>query len=128
MIICGFAGIGKSYLAKNQLGVVDLESTPFNKDWDTYARVAIHMANNGYTVLLSCHKELRDKLKEKKINYLVAIPDKSQKDEYVQRYRDRGNSDDFINMMYDNFEKFVTDIEQSENVLHVPSFLSLPKP
>jgi len=33
-IICGFAGIGKSTLAKNKAGFVDLESTPFEKDWD----------------------------------------------------------------------------------------------
>lgn len=44
MIICGFAGVGKSAAAKKLLGVVDLESTPFQRDWETYARVAKHMS------------------------------------------------------------------------------------
>ena len=42
MIICGYAGIGKSHLAKNFPGVIDLESTPFEKDWDRYLKCAMH--------------------------------------------------------------------------------------
>ena len=42
-IICGFAGIGKSTMAKNNRGVVDLESTPFEKDFDRYLMVAKQM-------------------------------------------------------------------------------------
>ena len=41
MIICGYAGIGKSYLGHNAVGVIDLESTPFEKDWERYAKCAI---------------------------------------------------------------------------------------
>lgn len=44
LIISGFAGIGKSHLARNGK-IVDLESTPFNKQWELYANVAIHMSN-----------------------------------------------------------------------------------
>ena len=43
MILCGFPGIGKSFVAKNYKGFVDLESTPFNKNWDLYTNVAKHM-------------------------------------------------------------------------------------
>ena len=38
MIICGYAGIGKSYLAHNYPNIIDLESTPFEKDWDRYKK------------------------------------------------------------------------------------------
>lgn len=34
MIICGYAGVGKSTLAKEVDGIMDLESTPFEKDWE----------------------------------------------------------------------------------------------
>lgn len=125
-IICGFAGIGKSYLAKHVAGVVDLESTPFNKIWSVYVDVAEHMANNGYTVLLSCHKELRDELKKRGVNYAVAIPRKSHKSEYIKRYTDRLNTENFVNMFEDNFEKFIDEIEADEtNILYVEKYLKL---
>lgn len=103
-IICGFAGIGKSTLAKKYANVVDLESTPFGKDWDRYAKVARHMAQNGYTVLLSCHKEIREKLHS---GYYVAKPRQSDRIEYISRYKARGNNEAFITMMNQNWEKFI---------------------
>jgi len=53
MIFCGYAGVGKSTAASKFVRVVDLESTPFQKDWETYARVAKHMSDQGYIVLVS---------------------------------------------------------------------------
>lgn len=103
-IICGFAGIGKSMLAKKYANVVDLESTPFEKDWSRYAKVARHMANNGYTVLLSCHREIREELHD---GYWLAIPRVADRIEYIQRYKDRGNDEAFVTMMNQNWENFL---------------------
>ena len=113
-IICGFAGIGKSHAAKNIPGVVDLESTPFDKDWDRYAKVVTHMLNNGYTVLLSCHKELRDKLREIGTPYFVYIPDINKKSEYMQRYKARGNTEAFVDLLDKNWGSWITDIQEDE--------------
>jgi shikimate kinase len=114
-IICGFAGIGKSSCAKLLAGVVDLESTPFNKDWETYSRVAKHIADNGYTVLLSCHKELRQKLLDKNIKFTTVIPESyskklvtDSKAVYLKRYRERGNTEQFIDLMSNNWGEFNT--------------------
>ena len=57
MIICGFPGTGKSMMAKFSQWI-DLESTPFERDWERYAKVAKHMSDNGYTVMVSTHEEL----------------------------------------------------------------------
>lgn len=117
-IICGFAGVGKSYLAKNVEGYVDLESTPFNKNWDLYSNVAIHMQKNGYTPMLSCHKELRQILKEKGVDYIVVCPRIEHKNNYLQRYKERGNDKEFIKLFEDNFEKFIQEIvDEEENVV-----------
>ena len=105
-IICGFAGCGKSTLGHSRENVVDLESTPFNKDWKTYVRVANHMKNNGYTVLVSCHKELREELHNQGIEYYLAMPTINEKSIYLNRYKNRGNTEEFIKMMDENFEKF----------------------
>ena len=103
-IICGFAGIGKSTLARKYPNVVDLESTPFEKDWSRYAKVARHMAKNGYTVLVSCHKELREELH---VGYWLAIPRNLDRIVYIQRYKDRGNDEGSVTMMNQNWEKFL---------------------
>lgn len=113
-IICGFAGVGKSTLARKEKGYVDLESTPFKKNWDLYSDVAIHMANNGYNVMVSCHKELRDMLREKGANYRVYTPTKNVKYLYLQKYKERGNDDAFLKMFENNFEKFIEEIEENE--------------
>lgn len=118
-IVCGFAGCGKSTAGHNIKGVVDLESTPFNKDWETYVRVANHMKKNGYKVLMSCHKELREELHNQGIEYLLAMPTINEKEIYLNRYKNRGNTDAFIENMDKNFEKFteVYDWEKDNLIL-----------
>lgn len=107
MIICGYAGTGKSTAAKKFVGVVDLESTPFQKDWETYARVAKHMSDQGYVVLVSCHNELRETLFKENIEYLVVYPGMDQKEEYQKRYEGRGNSEAFIRMQMSHWSEWV---------------------
>lgn len=113
-IISGFAGVGKSYVAKNKTNYVDLESTPFNKNWDLYADVAIHMAKNGYNVMISCHKEIRGKLKERGVEYIVYLPTKEEKYDYLKRYKNRGNNEAFLKLFEDNFDKFIDEIDITE--------------
>jgi len=119
MIICGYAGIGKSTAAKNMPGVVDLESTPFKKNWEMYVDVAQHMNKNGYHVLLSCHKELRDELIKRKQPFFVAVPSIQHKESYRQRYIDRGNDEAFINLQIDNWEKWLKEIYESREDLNI---------
>ena len=98
MIVCGFAGIGKSTLAKKYKDIVDLESTPFNKNWKIYASVAEHMHDQGYMVLLSCHQGIRRALYDDGYPYKIVMPfcTDDLKEEYIKRYCNRNNSDEFI--------------------------------
>lgn len=129
MIIAGFPGIGKSTLAK-QSRWVDLESTPFERDWDRYAKVAKHMSNNGYNVLVSTHPEFLQKLLAMKIRHTVVVPDPSCKDEYVARYIERGSSPEFIDLVSQHFEEWIRAIQMDVNdyraicVLHPGIYLS----
>lgn len=118
-IICGFAGIGKSTLAKNSV-FVDLESTPFLKNWSLYANVAIHMLENGYSPMLSCHKEIRDELKSRRAEYVVVIPNQKDKERYLELYRKRGNVEAFIQMFNEKWDLFLDEIKGSEpNVIEL---------
>lgn len=116
MIICGFPGIGKSYLAKKEPGVVDLESTPFKKEWEVYSNVANHMHNNGYTVLVSSHKEMRDTLLQKNIPFTVVMPSYNEKSIYINRYIDRQNDSTFIEMMECNYDSFIYELMEDDRL------------
>jgi len=107
MIICGYAGIGKSYLAEHFPNVMDLESTPFEKDWERYAKCAIHYSNQGRLVLTSCHKELRELLKEN--GAITVVPNIFDKEWYREKYIQRGNTDEFIKIQMNNWEKWLND-------------------
>lgn len=125
MIVCGFAGIGKSTMAKRKAGVVDLESTPFEKDWDRYITVANHLSSQGYKVLLSCHRELREELGKRGIPYMLAIPEKDAKYEYLQRYEKRGNDKEFIDLFYKNWDSFLEVLPHEKSVLVIKKGLGL---
>lgn len=116
MIICGFAGIGKSTLCTKEPKWIDLESTPFEKDWDRYTKVADHMNRQGYNVMLSCHADLRKTLHEKNIPYILVLPDRDLKEEYIERYKRRGNVESFIKSLDENWDDY-TNYFKWENVV-----------
>ena len=117
-IICGFAGIGKSTFMRMS-DYVDLESTPFAKNWDIYSDVAMHMAKNGHRVMLSCHKELRDMLLAKGADFEVIIPRIEDKEEYLKRYVERGNTEQFIKLFEDKWEDFINEILADSDKMNV---------
>ena len=122
LIICGFAGIGKSTVVNKIPGWVDLESTPFNKNWKVYVDIIEYMSNVGYNILVSCHQELRDELKNRSLKYTIVCPDLSIKDEYIKRYKSRGNTSDFVNLLEKNWDTFIKSCSnEDENTIFLYS-------
>ena len=124
MIICGFPGTGKSMMAKFSRWV-DLESTPFEKDWERYAKVAKHMSDNGYTVMVSTHRELLAMLEQMEVPYMVIIPPITDKEIYLHRYDMRGNNYDFIRLLDTNWQQWISEIVEKPTVLK--TVVVLPK-
>lgn len=109
MIICGFPGIGKSTLAKFS-NWVDLESTPFEKDWIRYAKVAKHMSDNGYNVMVSTHPQLLEQFEQMEVRYTVVIPPIDDLKIYLNRYKRRENDESFIALLEKEWENWLRDI------------------
>jgi len=126
VIICGFPGTGKSMMAKFSRWV-DLESTPFSRrgQWLLYAEVAKHMSDNGYTVMVSTHKEMLDALEQIEAHYTIVIPSLSDLDTYLLRYNQRGNSYDFITKLTNNWTEWISNIIDTPSVLK--TVVILPK-
>lgn len=114
-VICGFPGVGKSYLSGRD-GIVDLDSSLFrwkpadslnplegqmmpNENWaeDLVEEVKgqIRRGKNRY-VLVSTHKEVRQKLREAGILYVIVAPEDGLRSEYMRRYLRRGSDAGFI--------------------------------
>ena len=102
MIFVGYQGIGKSTLAgKNNY--IDLESGNFwvtNSDGITYrpsewiaiyVNMAQHLSNQGYHVMMSSHKALRDELNRRNIKYYTVYPSHELKDVWIAKLQERYN-------------------------------------
>lgn len=119
MVICGFPGVGKSAAEMAGKIAIDIESTSYHFVFDENARsenpkwpanyvdVIEEMARNGTEsyILASTHKEVRDELTMRGIDYIIVMPQWNLKDEYLARYLYRGSPANFISEMSDNWER-----------------------
>lgn len=147
LIICGFPGVGKSAASQKSRDICDCESTPFhtiyeevytgkngeaipptiisvkNPNWvsDYVDRIEkISSDGNAFYVLVSLHKEVRDEMDKRGLPYVIVVPEKSLKDEYLGRYVKRGNGQSFIRKVYDNWDEWLDEIESSgDPVIHL---------
>jgi hypothetical protein len=108
-VYSAFPGVGKTYYFNTtDRNVLDSDSSKFDKGLfpDNYIE---HIERNIQDstvdkILVSSHKEVRDALIKKGIPFVLVYPDRSIKDEYIQRYRDRGNNDAFVDLLEKNWD------------------------
>ena len=109
ILISGFPGTGKTYFFNNtDLDVLDSDSSTFDKK-DFPANYIKHIKENMGKVdiiLISSHEDVRYELEQSKLGYNLVYPDKELKDEYIQRYKERGNEDAFVKLLEDNWDEW----------------------
>lgn len=62
-------------------------------------------------IFVSSHEVVRKALEENNIEYHIFYPDKSMKEEWIKRFKERGNDENFINFISNNWDNFIDDIE-----------------
>lgn len=112
-VICGFAGIGKSHMLKTGYNCLDLDSSKFDKkefpkNYVDEIEEIIRQAKVDY-LLVSMHKELRCELLSRGIEFTMVYPSLLLKDEYLQRYSERGDDASFIKTMERSWTSFIVD-------------------
>lgn len=124
IVICGFPGIGKSYAVK-QLGEGYHDSDSSKFSWiDTAAgrvrnpnfpeEYIQHIKSLKGVALVSSHREVRDALAYAGIPYLLCYPEEGLKDEYMQRYLERGSPETFICMLAARWDDWVYEMTREE--------------
>lgn len=115
-VYSAFPGVGKTtYFNKTKLNVLDSDSSKFDKKKfpDNYIQ---HIERNIQDenvdkILVSSHKDVRDALIKKGIPFVLVYPDRSLKDEYIQRYKDRGNNDTFVELLNKNWDTWMDEMD-----------------
>lgn len=121
-VISGFPAVGKSYLYNNNKGLKVLDSDSRKFSWESEGVRHPDFPNNYIrhikrnlgvvdVIFVSSHKVVREALENNGIDYTIVYPNISLKGEYISRYINRGNDDNFIEFLNDNWEEFITDIE-----------------
>jgi hypothetical protein len=62
-------------------------------------------------IFVSSHEEVRNALKENGIKYYMIYPAKSKKQEFVERYIQRGSPEEFVNLIKENWNSWIGKIE-----------------
>ena len=107
LIIVGYQGIGKSSCAgKNNC--IDLESGNFwvnnmrDSNWyKPYCQIAMHLANQGYTVFTSSHEVVYKYFKNMELlpnvgKVVVMCPERIHKDLWIERLQKRYDSTQLV--------------------------------
>lgn len=119
MIISAFPGCGKSHYFRNNENktVLDSDSSTFDKS-DFPRNYIEHIKSNigkADVIMVSSHKEVREALVENDIFFTLVYPEPSIKEEYIQRYIDRGSPESFVNLLTNNWNNWISELEEQKS-------------
>ena len=118
-VYSAFPGVGKTtYFNTTENNVLDSDSSKFDKKYFPLNYID-HIERNIQDpkvdkILVSSHKDVRDVLLKKGIPYVLVYPNRDIKDEYIQRYRDRGNNDSFVDLLDKNWDNWMDEMDNQE--------------
>lgn len=126
IIICGFPGVGKTTVANNRRSILDAESSAFSWEFDpekpyerkrncsfpgNYIKYIKEQSERFDAILVSSHRRVMDALRAEGEQYVIVAPRRELKNEYLIRYLQRGSDIDFIELLNEKWDEFLTDIE-----------------
>ena len=118
LVVSAFPGCGKSHLFRNkgEKKILDSDSSTFDKSQFPQNYIEHIKSNIGEVdiILVSSHKEVRDALVNESIDFTLVYPRKDIKDEYIQRYIDRGNDGKFVELLKQNWDNWTDELENQE--------------
>ena len=121
MIISAFCGTGKTYLCKKSGGrLIEFECWRYsNKPGFPHniVRNIVSMCEKIDGIFISTNPMVLDALK--KMNVVLIYPKLSLKDEYIERFVNRGSSDDFISILSQYWEPWIIEAMAQNQLRHI---------
>lgn len=128
LVISAFPGCGKTYFFNNFKNFLVSDSDSSNFSWikdsegnNTTQRnpefpknYIDHIKNNigVYDIIfVSSHNVVVEALKNNNIDFTIVYPDIELKEDFLERYKNRGNNESFIKFISEHFEEFVKAID-----------------
>lgn len=123
-VYSAFPGVGKTtYFNTTSKNVLDSDSSKFDKKKfpENYIEHIVRNIQdpNVDKILVSSHKDVRDALVARGINFVLVYPDASLKDEYIQRYKNRGNNDAFVELLNNNWDSWMREMDNQKGCYKV---------
>jgi hypothetical protein len=123
-VYSAFPGVGKTtYFNTTEKSVLDSDSSKFDKrkfPTNYIEHIERNMKDQKIDkILVSSHKDVRDALVNKKIPFVLVYPDRTIKDKYIQRYKDRGNNNAFVDLLDKNWDNWMDEMDNQEGCYKV---------
>ena len=126
IVISSFVCTGASTWAANNEWVKDLDSMIYSKKPDGSKAdefpgnyidaIRWQLSNcNWKYLLVSSHQDVRAKLKEAGIKFYLFYPALERKDEIIKLCQERGNDAQFIQLLQENYEGWISEMSKEEN-------------
>lgn len=135
-VIAAYPACGKSYFTENVKDyfdgenpiILDSDSSLFswiyengektdkrNPDFpENYINHIKENIGKADIIFVSSHSVVRKALGDNKIKFTLVVPKKNCLNEWMIRYINRGNDDDFINVQIDNWDKWLNEIDEEK--------------
>lgn len=114
-LISAFPGTGKSHFFRNNKDKVVLDSDSSTFDKSNFPNNYIqHIKDNmgkADIILISSHKEVREALVQNNLRFLLVYPEVDLKDDYVERYKERGSPEAFINLLEKMWDTWINEMD-----------------
>lgn len=126
-LILGFPGVGKTTLQAKLVEegkhVYDSDSSKFPKE-DFPKNYIDHIEtvlNTEPDTVMFCstHKQVREELDKRGIPYTLVYPSLHNKSEYIQRYKDRGSPQAFIDLLDRMWNEWINELKEQPAALKV---------
>lgn len=137
VLISAFPGTGKSHFCHHSgmvylddgskvwdwtsVTVTDSDSSKFDKkDFpQNYINHIKELMGKLDVICISTHSEVRHALVENGMPFTLVYPDIKLKEEYVQRFRDRGSPHTFITLLSMHWDNWIKQLMEQENCNHI---------
>ncbi len=100
----------------------DSDSSQFDKKHfpENYIEHIKQKISEGYArVFISSHKDVREALVLNNLPFVLIYPAKELKEEYIERYKQRGNNEKFIQLLSDNWENWIDECKSQTDCYHI---------